>query len=141
MIDFDFTSEKRDIRLFSRIVPTVLIIWGTVSGLWIQDPSWAGRAHLWLYGVAVVLFFWGMFSPYTLRPVYVAWMYFTRVVAFLLTTLVLGLVFYIGVTGVGLLMRLLGKNPLDRKLDRSAPTYWIRHQPYKFNAHHYERQF
>jgi len=141
LIDFDFTSEKRDIRLFSRIVPTVLIIWGTVSGLWIQDPSWAGRAHLWLYGVAVVLFFWGMFSPYTLRPVYVGWMYFTRVVEFLLTTLVLGLVFYIGVTGVGLLMRLLGKNPLDRKLDRSALSYWIKHQPYEFNPQHYERQF
>ncbi|MDP8235245.1 MAG: SxtJ family membrane protein, partial [Candidatus Erginobacter occultus] len=92
-------------------------------------------------GVAVVLFFWGMFSPYTLRPVYVGWMYFTRVVAFLLTTLVLGLVFYIGVTGVGLLMRLLGKNPLDRKLDKSASSYWIKHQPYKFDPRHYERQF
>ncbi len=141
MIDFDFTTEKKDIRVFSRVVPTVLIIWGTVSGLWIQDPRWSGAAHLWLYGAAVVLFFWGMFSPYTLRPVYAGWMYFTRVVAFILTTVVLGLVFYIGVTGVGLLMRLLGKNPLDRKFDRSAASYWIRHQAGKFDPQHYERQF
>ncbi len=141
MIDFSFTTEKRDIRLFSRIVPSVLIIWGTVSGLFIQAPRWTGQAHLWLYGVAVVLFFWGMFSPYTLRPVYIVWMYFTRCVAWFLTTLVLGLVFYIGVTGIGLVMRALGKNPLARKLDPACSSYWIKHQPYQFDPKHYERQF
>jgi hypothetical protein len=138
LIDFDFTTEKKDIRLFARIVPAVLVIWGTVFGF---AHQWSGNSEWILYGIAVALFFWGMFSPYTLRPVYTGWMYFSRVVAFLLTTVVLGLVFYVGVTGVGLLMRLLGKNPLDRKIDRSAPSYWIRHGPYKFNPQHYERQF
>lgn len=138
MIDFDFTTGKKEIQLFSRILPVALLFWATVLGF---AHHWSGNSEWILYGIAVVLFFWGMTSPSTLRPVYVGWMYFTRVFAFLLTTLVLGLVFYIGVTGVGLLMRLLGKNPLDRKLDRSATTYWIKQPPYEFKPENYERQF
>ncbi len=141
MIDFDFTTEKKDIRLFSRVVPVVLLIWGTVSAVFVQEPRWSGQAHYWFYGVALVLFFWGMVSPYTLKPLYIGWMYFTRCMAWLITTVVLSLVFYIGFTGVGLVMRLLRKNPLDRKIERSASSYWIKRPPYSLNKEHYERQF
>ena len=120
------------------MVPIVLIIWGTVFGF---SHSWSGRSEWILYGIALVLFFWGMISPYTLKPIYTGWMYFTRTMAWVITTVVLGLVFYIGFTGIGLLMRLLGKNPLDRKLDPSAASYWIKHKPYKFSKEHYQRQF
>ncbi len=138
MIDFGFTTGQKEIRLFSRILPAALLVWATILGF---AHHWSGNSEWILCGIAVVLFSWGTISPSTLRPVYVGWMYFTRVFAFLLTTLVLGLVFYIGVTGVGLLMRLLGKNPLDRKLDRSAATYWIKRPPYEFKPGNYERQF
>ena len=120
------------------MVPIVLLIWGTVFGF---SHSWAGRSEWILYGIALGLFFWGMISPYTLRPIYIGWMYFTRTMAWVITTLVLGLVFYIGFTGIGLIMRLLGKKPLDLKLDPAAASYWIKHQPYKFSKEHYQRQF
>jgi Saxitoxin biosynthesis operon protein SxtJ len=138
LIDYDFTTEKKEIRMFSRMVPIVLLIWGTVFGF---SHGWGGRSEWILYGIALVLFFWGMISPYTLKPIYIGWMYFTRTMAWVITTVVLGLVFYIGFTGIGLLMRLLGKNPLDRKLDPSADSYWIKHPPYKFSKEHYHRQF
>ncbi len=80
-------------------------------------------------------------SLYLETQFYIGWMYFTRTMAWVITTVVLGLVFYIGFTGIGLLMRLLGKNPLDRKLDPSAASYWIKHKPYKFSKEHYQRQF
>lgn len=138
MIDFDFKTEKKDIRLFSNIVPVVLIIWGTILGF---SHCWDGNSEWILYGLAVILFFWGMISPFTLRPVYIGWMYVTRCIAWVLTTLVLGLVFYIGFTLVGFLMRLFGKEPLNRRLDREAPTYWIRRPREKVDKIHYERQF
>lgn len=138
MIDFDFPTGKKDIRMFSRIVPVVLLIWATVLGF---SHDWGGRSEWILYGIALVLFFWGMISPYTLKPIYTGWMYFTKVMAWLITTVVLGLVFYIGFTGIGLLMKLFGKNPLDRKIDRSADSYWRKRPPYQLNKEHYERQF
>jgi len=41
LIDFDFTTEKKDIRLFARIVPAVLVIWGTVFGF---AHQWSGNS-------------------------------------------------------------------------------------------------
>lgn len=138
MIDFDFPTGKKDIRMFSRIVPVVLLIWATFLGF---SHDWGGRSEWILSGIALVLFFWGMIFPYTLKPIYTGWMYFTRVMAWFITTVVLGLVFYIGFTGIGLLMKLFGKNPLDRKIDRSADSYWSKRPHYQLNKEHYERQF
>ena len=141
MIDFDFKTGKKDIQLFSRIVPVVLIIWGVVFGVFIQEPRWSGQAHYWFFAVAIILLFWGMVSPYTLKPIYVGWMYFTRCVAWVLTTVVLGLVFYVGFTVIGFLMRLFGKDPLNRKIDKNAASYWNKRTLGPPDKAHYGKQF
>jgi hypothetical protein len=41
----------------------------------------------------------------------------------------MGLVFYTTVTPIGLARRLLGKDPLRRRFDRDAVTYWIERDP------------
>jgi hypothetical protein len=38
-------------------------------------------------------------------------------------------VFYGVLTPIGLLMRLFGRDPLNRTFDRSATSYWIEHDP------------
>lgn len=43
--------------------------------------------------------------------------------------LVLGFLFFAAVTPMGLAMRALGKDPLRRRFDRAAATYWIRRDP------------
>lgn len=141
MIDFDFKTGKKDIQLFARLIPIVLLIWGTVSGILVQEPRWSGVAHYWFYGIAVLIFFWGWISPFTLKPVYLVWMVITRCIAWLLTTLVLGLVFYIGFTLTGLVLRLMGKDPLNRRLDKEAASYWHKREPGRIEKVHYERQF
>lgn len=138
MIDFDFKTGKKDIRLFSNIVPLALIAWGTYLGF---CHGWGGRSEWILYATAVLIFFWGMISPFTLKPVYIGWMYLTRCFAWVLTTLVLGLVFYIGFTVIGFLMRLFGKDPLNRKIDRSAVSCWNRRPRSAPEREHYKKQF
>jgi hypothetical protein len=44
------------------------------------------------------------------------------------TGAILSLVYFISVAGVSVFMRLFGRDPLDRKLDRE-PTWWRRHEP------------
>ena len=138
MIDFDFKSEKADIRRFSNFVPIALVVWGTILGF---THGWGGRSEWILYAAAVIIFFWGMISPFTLKPLYLGWMYFTKVFSWLLTTLVLGLVFYIGFTVTGLVMRLLGRDPLHRRIDRQAKSYWVKRDPASREKADYERQF
>src|SRR3546814_4000070 len=43
----------------------------------------------------------------------------------IVTPVVMALVFFIAVTPTALLLRLFGKDPLNRRFDPDAPSYWI----------------
>lgn len=133
--------EKREIRIFARVVPLVLTAWGFISGLFLQTPRWGGKAHWWLFGIAVVLFFWGILSPRTLRPVYRVWSVFSHALGWVLTTLVMFLVYVIGFITIGLILRLFRVDPLNRRLDPQAESYWNPRSEREFDKSHYERQF
>ena len=62
--------------------------------------------------------------PGGLRPLLVAINVVTAPLALLIHDLVLSLAFFLVVVPVGLLFRLLGRDPLQLKMDRSASTYW-----------------
>jgi hypothetical protein len=141
LIDFKFPRETRDIRSFALVVPAALIlVWGVLF-LGVLQGRWGGVGQIVVCAVGLLIFLWGRISPETLKPVYAGWMYLTRTVAWFLTTVVLGLVFYLGFTVVGGLMRLFGRDPMRRKLDPAAASYWLRRPPYRFDREHYERQF
>ena len=138
MIDFQFKTGRKEIQTFARALPLALVVWGVVLG-W--KHHWGGQAYFWFFGVALLLFLWGRLWPGGLKPVYFGWMVVTRGLAWLVTTAVLGLIFYLGFTPIGLLMRLLGKDTMRRKLDRGAPSYWLKRGPRPFDPAHYDRQF
>ena len=50
------------------------------------------------------------------------------------------LVFYGVVTPIGLVLRLAGRDPMHRKLDRAAATYWVR-RPQPQGVERYFRQY
>ena len=43
--------------------------------------------------------------------------------------LVMGFLFYLTVTPIALIMRAVGKDPLHRKFDGQAKSYWIERDP------------
>ena len=45
------------------------------------------------------------------------------------TRLILGLVFYLMITPLGLLIRLAGTDLLDEKIDKKAESYWKKRPP------------
>jgi len=59
-----------------------------------------------------------------LRPVYAAMMLLAWPIGMVISTVLLGVVFYGLFVPVGLAFRLTGRDPLDRKLDRSSKSYW-----------------
>lgn len=67
--------------------------------------------------------------PRVLRPFNIAWFRFGLLLHKVVSPLIMGLVFYLTVTPIGLVMRLLGKRPLNLKLDPAAASYWIERKP------------
>ena len=100
-----------------------------------------GPAWPWLLALAAAFVLAGLFASPVLRPLYVAWMLFAFVLGWINTRILLGVFFYVVMTPVGVVLRLTGKDLLDRRLDRSAKSYWIRRGGEPFDRSRYERLF
>jgi len=63
------------------------------------------------------------FTPLFLRPVFQVWSKIAYFIGQVNTQVILTLLYYLVFTPYGLVMRLFGRDPLQRKLT-SAGTYW-----------------
>lgn len=74
--------------------------------------------------VTLLLVVTGILFPTLLRPLEWFWMKLALVMGFLVTSILLTVVFFLGVTTTGLAMRLLGKDPVGKKPDPDRLSWW-----------------
>jgi len=74
---------------------------------------------------------WGVLMPKTLTSVYKGWMKFGIVMSKITTPLILSMIYYTLITPLGLIMRVFGKDLLNRKLDVSAESYRVQSENIK----------
>lgn len=67
--------------------------------------------------------------PKALAPLNWLWTQFGLLLHKIVSPLVLGLLFLVAITPVGILMRLFGGDPLRLRFDPKAPSYWIERTP------------
>lgn len=116
-------TGRKALRSFGLVVGGVLVGIAAVV-LWRQ--GWApGTAVRVLSGIGGALLLLGLAAPAVLRPLYRVWMGLALVLGFVMTRVLLTLVFVFAVIPTGLLLRLFGKDPLDRRWQPDAPSYWI----------------
>lgn len=108
--------------------------WNWMEG--VENTGWR-----WLLGIGIGLFVLSRVAYPIMKPVHVAWMKLALVLGWISTRIVLGLFFYLVLTPVGLLMRLVGKDMLNERIDRSAQSYWVKREPKPFDPASYERLF
>ncbi len=89
-----------------------------------------------LAGLGALFLAGGLAAPKRLRPLYKPWMALAILLGFVMTRVLLTGIFVFLFIPIGLLMRLFGKDPLRRKLDPDADTYWI---PKEYDADAPER--
>jgi multisubunit Na+/H+ antiporter MnhG subunit len=91
--------------------------------------------------LAAAFFITGLILPSILRPIYNAWMALAVVMNFIMTRVIMAVIFYLIVTPTGLIASLTGKKFLDMKIDKSAKSYWIVREKTSKLKSDYERQF
>lgn len=84
-----------------------------------------GGHHPALMWIGVALIVLGTILPVVLRPIYILWMGFAFTMGFFMTRVILTIFYFVVLTPVGLFFRLIGRDALQRKIDRQASTYWI----------------
>ncbi|MFA5118940.1 MAG: SxtJ family membrane protein [Candidatus Omnitrophota bacterium] len=81
----------------------------------------------------------GMFLPHLLKPVYIGWMRLAFALGWVNTRIILIVLFYLIFTPIGLVMRLLRIDLLERS--KSKGSYWKQKETLVFNPLDYERRF
>jgi len=91
-----------------------------------------------LLGAALVLL--GAVFPRALIYPNKAWMKLAEALAFVMTRVILGIVFFFIVTPIGVTKRLFGWDPLHRRTGPS-PSYWRPYSERQRDTRHYEKMY
>lgn len=128
-------ETKRDLRKFGLTVGGVLIIISVL--LFYFEKSSA------IYFVIIggALFVFGITIPIILKPLNKIWMGLSIVLGFFMSRLILTVLFYIVLTPISLIAKLVGKQFMTLKYDKSAKTYWEKRKIITKKQIDYERQF
>jgi len=120
----DETIKGSSDRSFGLVIATALAIfglWPVVFGS--SGPRW------WLLVPAALFLAVALIRSSLLRHLNRAWTKLGLIMHHIVNPVVLGSIYFLVVTPIGLLMRALGKRPLRLRLDRATPSYWITREP------------
>ena len=115
--------DKQMLRNFGLITGAIISV---VFGLFLP---WVFNHDLpyWPWLITGILWGWAMLSPLSLFPVYRIWMRIGYGLGWINSRIILGVMFYVIFLPSGLIMRLAGKDPMARTLNKSQDSYRVPH--------------
>jgi hypothetical protein len=128
-------SGKKELRQFGLSVGAVLLIIAAWL-LWKQRPAFIYFAALgsFLIGSGVLL-------PIVLKPLFRVWMTFGVVMSFVMTRVILSILYFGVFTPTALVLKLFRKDLLEERWDKAADSYWAKRQPPPYEPETTERMF
>ncbi|MGB1252551.1 MAG: SxtJ family membrane protein [Candidatus Promineifilaceae bacterium] len=128
-------SSVKKLRDFGRMVGLVV----TLIGLF-QYLNTRPLAPYFL-GVGIFLIIFGFVAPTLLKPLYLVWMSIAVVMGFIMTRVILTLLYFGVLTPIAFLARLSGTQFMTLKPDPTQASYWNERPQKKASRESYEKQF
>ncbi len=120
LLEFNPRPSRRELLWFGALTAPFF----GVVGLLIHLQGARGIAYaVWAVALLCTIVFFAI--PPFRRPMYLTWMRAVYPLGWTVSHVLLILLYYGIVTPIGLVMRMLGRNPMEPTLDRQATTYWV----------------
>ena len=129
-------DEKLEIKKFG-IGLTVLLC---LIGGWQLHKGYVD-IYGWFFGFAGLALALAFFAPIVLKPLFKVLTTVGHAIGWVNTRILLGIIFYVIFTPIGILSKLLRKDLLDKRLNKDAKSYWNKKDKGVFVKEQYERQF
>ena len=85
---------------------------------------YSGEIRIWSLVLSLIFLILGLLNSKILTPLNKIWFKFGIILGKIISPIIMGVIFFLVVTPIGLLMRLLGKDLLNLKF-RDIQSYWI----------------
>jgi predicted membrane metal-binding protein len=103
------------------------VVFALVGGYGLHR-GWNTAAVAALFSASALMVLLAMFAPKLLSPLNVAWHKLGLLLGMIVSPIVLGLIFFVLLTPVGLIGRLFGRDELRMKR-RNVSSYWVDREP------------
>jgi bacteriorhodopsin len=112
------TSSRREQRNFGLVMAGAIVVVTLIHG------AIRGSLAPWPFYIAGAFLVLGLVAPIVLKPVLVVWIQFALLLNWIVTRVLLTLVWVLMFIPFRIVLSALGKDPLNRRRLPGAPTYW-----------------
>lgn len=121
--------SSKELRNFALVTGTMFIVFFGLLLPWL----WNAAFPAWPWILAVILGLWGILLPATLAPIHWAWMKLAHGLGWVNTRIILSAVFFLLFFPFGVVMRLMGKDPMSRHFDKNVGSYRVHSMSFSIN--------
>lgn len=129
-------NELKDLKQFGLTLGIILFVFGVIH-------FFKGRAiwYIPFFLISVLSICAALVMPVSLKKPYSVFMKIAHALGWFNTRVILIAVYFFLLTPIALIIRMLGKDPLNRKIDKKEPTYWSDRMVTKAMKEQLEKQF
>ena len=128
-------ESKKDLRKFGLSVGIVLLV---IAGILFYKQK---DSYLYFGIIGLFLLAAGLIIPVILKPLNKIWMSLAILMGWVMTRVILILLFFLALTPLAIIARIFRKRFLDLKIDKSKESYWEIREKKEIKPIDYERQF
>ena len=113
--------DNKELRNFGLITGALTPVFLGLLLPWLFEhsfPKWP-----WIAGIVLVTV--GLILPKALKPIYIVWMTIGHYLGWINTRIILSIMFYLIILPVGAVMRMLGKDPMARSINKDQHSYRV----------------
>ncbi len=130
----EIKTTRKEIKNFGITIGLILLVIGAIL-FWKTNTS-----YLIFIIIGLVLLVSGLTIPIILKPIYFIWMVFAAILGWIMTRVILSILYYAIMTPIRLISRLFGKQFIELRWDKSKRSYW-NYRSSKTEIASYEKQF
>lgn len=115
-------SQIKDLKTFALIWSLIFLLIG-IYPLWTDNPI-----RLWAVVIMLLFLLVAFVNPYLLNSFYKMWIKLGEFIGGIISKIIMIILFYGMFTPIAFILKLLNKDLLKKKLDKTSSTYWIKRE-------------
>ena len=136
VIQVNRNPSRRELNQFGFIWLGFLIFFGLLA--WFKLERHTAATVVWALAVVVPIIGW--LAPAFMKVVFLGLSYAAFPIGFVVSHIILAVVYYLVLTPIGLAMKVFRYDPMSRALEPDTESYWIERDP-RPNPKQYFRQY
>lgn len=129
-------NEIKDLKQFGLVLSGIFLIFGVVNFL-------KGRINIypWFFGLSAVAILTALTTPKCIKPIFIVFTKVGHAIGWVNSRIILSFIYFIFIAPIAIIMRIAGRDSLNRKIDTKEASYWVKRVTTKSTKEKLEKQF